>query len=342
MSPGQHSMTAVTTMDLKERALSEAPRLASKLEGVKELYTKEVLSSPDVCVAYILITLALRHGPDRAVAGTREKEKNKVGKGHVDVPEEEPYYSARLSHLEVQRVLGHDVISDRALSRLELNRDSTIHDFWLKARCCKVPDYASACLDAFYAGLRPLRLMFRIPDPTELLAMQAEGARCVSALASPKLLTQVFGHRDCLEMLLHDLAHMEKFVEAGRFWQQVGFFVFLQASVAPFHIQQRQALGRRWELSWNYVSSDMNAVANHMLMTLKSQLMVAMARRTWLDAGFPDDAKADDELSAVKSDVYPRASMSEWKPSLAGCGLLDQFEDRPLFPVKCAARTVCD
>eukprot|EP00438_Fugacium_kawagutii_P000562 Skav206450 [mRNA] locus=scaffold230:33601:34122:- [translate_table: standard] len=172
--------------------------------------------------------------------------------------------------------------------------------------------------------------MFRIPNPVELLAMQAEGARCVSALVGSNLLTQVFGHRDCLEMLLHDLAHMEKFVEAGRYWQQVGFFVFLHSSVAPFHAKWRQNLGKRWELSWHYVSADMNAVANHMLMTLKSQLMVAMARKTLLEAdvqasGFPDE---DFDLEAVKADVYPRASMAEWKPFLADTGLLSQFEDR--------------
>ena len=319
--------TASGPLALKERALSEAPCLISRLEGLKELYKRQVLSAPDVCVAYILITLALRHGPDRAVVGTRPK--NDFGEKSVDVRQEEPYDSARLGDQQVQPILGGDVISDRTLTRLRLDRDYvTIRDFWLKARCHKVPDYASVCIDAYYAGLRPLRLMFRIPDPAELLSMQAEGARCVSALASSKLLTQVFGHRDCLDMLLHDLAHMEKFVEAGRFWQQVGFFVFLQVSVAPFHSRCGGALGRRWELSWNYVSSDMNAVANHMLMTLKSQLMVAIARKTLLDAGL-SNADEEEKLDAIKADVYPRASMSEWTPSLAGAGLLSHFEDEP-------------
>ncbi|CAJ1405075.1 unnamed protein product [Effrenium voratum] len=137
--------------------------------------------------------------------------------------------------------------------------------------------------------------MFRIPEPAEVLSMQAEGLRCVSALTSPQLLSQIFGHRDCLEM--------EKFVEAGRYWQQVGFFQFLQATAK----EQLSCLnlGRRWELSWNYVSSDMNAVANHLLMTLKSQLMVAMARKTLVDAG---QVLADGELATVRSDVYPRAA----------------------------------
>ena len=37
------------------------------------------------------------------------------------------------------------------------------------------------------------------------LDMQAGGHRCVSALVSDKALRTVYGHRGCLEMLLHDL-----------------------------------------------------------------------------------------------------------------------------------------
>lgn len=310
---------------LQERALSEAPHLLPKLEALKDFFAKKILSAPDVCVSYILITLSLRHGPERTVSGIRQPNES-----FVEVSHESPYDSASLGDLQVQQILGCDVISDRALARLHLHRESaTVRDFWMKAHLHKIPDHVALCIDSFYFGLRPLRLMFRIPSPEELLAMQAEGSRCVSALISSKMLTQIFGHRDCLEMLLHDLAHMEKFVEAGRFWQQVGFFSFLHASVAPLHLKWREVLGKRWELSWHYVSADMNAVANHMLMTLKAQLMVAMARKTLLDAGIPriPTEVTEDELEAVKADVYPRASMAEWKPSLADAGLLSQFEE---------------
>ena len=224
------------SLGLHERALSEAPLLLPKLDALKDLYTWKILSPPDVCVSYILITLALRHGPDRMVVGTRQPQES-----CCEVPAELPFQSASLAEHQVQQLLGSDVISDRTLSRLHLNRESaTIRDFWMKARLHKISDYVPVCLDGFYSGLRPLKLMFRIPDPAELLAMQAAGARCVSALTSSKMLTQVFGHRDCLEMLLHDLAHMEKFVEGGRFYQQVGFFVFLHSSVAPFHEKWRK------------------------------------------------------------------------------------------------------
>ncbi|CAE7391265.1 ASPH [Symbiodinium sp. KB8] len=311
---------------LRKRALAEAPSLSPKLETVKELHGSGVLSPPDVCVCYILLTLSLRYG-DRLLAGWRRPQKESP----QDVPQEPPHFSARLCDERLDGLLGQDVLSERCLDKLGLTRDTaTLKDFACKARLHRIPDYVSICLEEFYAGRRPLCLIYRIPEPQELLAMQADGARCVSALTSSRLLSQVYGHRDCLDMLLHDFAHMEKFVEAGRFWQQVGFFEFLHGTVRERHMHHWQSYGRRWELSWFYVSSDMNAVANHMFLTLKAQLMVAMARSMLMQAGRLDQAIDDAEqaeLEAAKSDVYPRASMSRWKPLLEDAGLLSRFEE---------------
>ena len=312
------------TEALRERALAEAPRLSPKLEKLKELHSLGVLSPPDVCVCYILVTLSLRYG-DRLLSGWRRPRQERM----QDVPQEPPHFSARLSDERVEELLGKDVLSNRFLDKLGLGRDTaTLKDVACKARLHRISEGTYVCLEEFYAGRRPLRVIYRIPEPQDLLIMQADGVRCVSALTSLRLLSQVYGHRDCLEMLLHDLAHMEKFVEAGRFWQQVGFFEFLNTGVATRHLRHWQPrFGRRWELSWYYISSDMNAVANHMLLTLKAQLMVAMARATLLQANQLVEAVDDAELEAAKSDVYPRASMSQWKPRLQDAGLLDQFEE---------------
>jgi len=117
-------------------------------------------------------------------------------------------------------------------------------------------------------------------------------------------------------MLVHDLAHMEKFVEAGRYWQQVGFFEFLRVTGTPAHKSSwAPAYGNRWRLSWNYVSSDMNAVANHMMNTLKAQLMAAMARATLQSLGLTsqkdeeEDAEeaAEEETAAEEAAAGPEA-----------------------------------
>ena len=133
------------SLGLHERALSEAPLLLPKLDALKDLYTWKILSPPDVCVSYILITLALRHGPDRMVVGTRQPQES-----CCEVPAELPFQSASLAEHQVQQLLGSDVISDRTLSRLHLNRESaTIRDFWMKARLHKISDYVPVCLDGF-------------------------------------------------------------------------------------------------------------------------------------------------------------------------------------------------
>ena len=315
---------AMESSALRERALSEAPKLSPKLELLKELHGSGVVSSPDVCFCYILLTLGLRYG-ERFLTGWRRAQKDSC-----DIPEEPPHFSASICDGRVESLLGTDVLNDRCLDKLGLVRETaTLRDFACRARLHRIPDSVSICLEQFYAGRRPLRLIYRIPEPQDLLTMQADGVRCVSVLTSLRLLSQVYGHRDCLDMLLHDFAHMEKFVEAGRYWQQVGFFEFLQSSVSPRHFRHwRSSYGRRWELSWFYISSDMNAVANHMILTLKAQLMVAMARSTLLQAGRLDESAEDAKLESAKSDVYPRASMSHWKPALQHADLLPQFEDR--------------
>lgn len=221
-----------------------------------------------------------------------------------------------------------DPPSANELDKLGLGHQASLRDLIQRARLIRMPDHVSTCLSNFYAGLRPLILCWRLPSPEELLQMQATGSRCVSALTSERALHVVYGHRDCLEMLTHDLAHMEKFVEANRYWQQVGFFEFLRVVAATADRKPwSHAFGHRWRLSWNYVSADMNAVANHMLLTFRSQLEVAIARQTLTDAGLLSPEKVDDDsaLANLHADVYPRAAMADWEPALRDAGLMVRF-----------------
>eukprot|EP00930_Biecheleria_cincta_P020450 TRINITY_DN15391_c0_g1_i1.p1 TRINITY_DN15391_c0_g1~~TRINITY_DN15391_c0_g1_i1.p1 ORF type:complete len:891 (+),score=144.56 TRINITY_DN15391_c0_g1_i1:586-3258(+) len=215
------------------------------------------------------------------------------------------------------------------MMKLRLDEEATIQDLVVAARLKQVPEHVSISLVNFYAGLRPLLVLWRVPSSEEVLDMLASGHRCVSVLISEQALCTVYGHRDCLEMLLHDLAHMEHFVENGRYWQQVGFFEFLRSSAAPLH-QGRWlgAYGNRWRLSWRYVSSDMNTVANHMLQVFQASLMVAKAREVALGAGLgaASEDQEDDALNNMQSDVFPRGSISDWGPALLEAGLLDKFE----------------
>lgn len=78
------------------------------------------------------------------------------------------------------------------------------------------------------AGKRPAQLLFYMPTAEEILKMQCEGKRCVTAFVTKEALKATykdpyppFEEKDCLRFLLHDLQHMEKFVDPKFYCEQV-------------------------------------------------------------------------------------------------------------------------
>src|SRR5262249_48143885 len=78
-------------------------------------------------------------------------------------------------------------------------------------------------------GARPLELLFHVPSPREVLALQARGRRCVSLLA-PEI--DPSPHEDGLAFATHDLCHIEKFMAAEHHQAQVGFFSLVDRAMA--------------------------------------------------------------------------------------------------------------
>ncbi|CAJ1417994.1 unnamed protein product [Effrenium voratum] len=150
-------------LSLQAQAVAEAPRLIPRLARLRELHTTGALSPPDLCVAYMVVTLALRYG-GRAVAGRR---KRPAEEAREEVPSRAPYDSAGLASQEVREILGEDLLSDQALrvchhpgSRLEweVPKDPTARAhvpgrvlFRPPASAAHVPD-PRASGSAFHAG----------------------------------------------------------------------------------------------------------------------------------------------------------------------------------------------
>ena len=79
-------------------------------------------------------------------------------------------------------------------------------------------------------------LLFRIPSPMEVLRQQAAGERVVTLFLGREQLSRRHDaalvymqgeqshSKDPLEFLLHDLKHMENFVDPATYFEQVGFF----------------------------------------------------------------------------------------------------------------------
>lgn len=310
----------------RRRAQVEAPLLRPRLRRLRELHRSGTISVPDACVAYLVAYLQVRYGPAAWLAGRRQTLPPVTPAHHVAVGPR--HSSMNMADPHLRGVI--DPLNNRQLSQLRLGKEASFQDLLGAARLRRVPEYVPRCLFNFYAGLRPLELLWRVPSSEQILELQASGRRCISALASEKALQIIFGHRDCLEMLMHDCAHAEKFVEHGMYWQQVGFFEFLRSTVASMHERTWSATwGHRWRLSWRYISSDMNAVATHLFHTLRAPLMCAVARNTLRQAQCLDAAtEAEDAaLAGIQMDSCPRSELDDWAPGLEAAGLHQTFEE---------------
>jgi hypothetical protein len=87
-------------------------------------------------------------------------------------------------------------------------------------------------------------------------------------------------HPDGLTFALHDLCHMEKFVEPEHHAGQVGFFRIVErALAAPAVIALDRDLDDAWRADRDYVIADMNGSAVFLFAALKMKLKLALGRR---------------------------------------------------------------
>ena len=132
-------------------------------------------------------------------------------------------------------------------------------------------------LVAWGRGDRRVRLLSRVPAALEVLAWQAVGERCVSLLPEGVVTAP---HEDGLAFAMHDLCHLEKFVEREHHAGQVGFFRAVHdatrsASWQAFLDRFDAELLREIE----HVVADMNGSAVFLFAALKMKLKMAVRRR---------------------------------------------------------------
>ncbi len=96
--------------------------------------------------------------------------------------------------------------------------------------------YINRTIVMWAVGQRPVRLLFHIPTPMEVLRQQASGERVVTMFTTIEELStthkaklaymrgMIDHSKDPLEFLVHDLKHMELFVDPSTHVEQVGFF----------------------------------------------------------------------------------------------------------------------
>lgn len=198
-------------------------------------------------------------------------------------------------------------------------------------------NYVNRCIVNWAYGLRPCHLMFRIPNPMEVLTQQSSGTRVVTMFTSLHSLGKEHiaklyymegmpNHsKDALEFLLHDLKHMENFIDIATYKEQVGFFrcmlklsdVKVEAlpsiatitSISPIeiesHVLPETAKNDRspqpffvdicgydkhlWR-ELEYVISDMNCYSTHMMQYMLAKMLIATER---LQDGDPGSVRVE-------------------------------------------------
>lgn len=145
-----------------------------------------------------------------------------------------------------------------------------------------IPTYVNQLLIQWHLCGVPLELLFHIPTSLEVWQMQCVGRRCVTVFVEKHELNNSikdpyppFETRDVLSFLMHDLQHMEKFVDLKFYSEQVGFSAHLMSA--------NKTLLKLYDKSFQYdlehVTADMNCCVIHLFGFLKSKLKIAEWRK---------------------------------------------------------------
>ena len=116
-----------------------------------------------------------------------------------------------------------------------------------------------------------------VPSPARVLSLQARGRRCVSLLpdgVSPA------PHASGLDFLIHDLCHLDKFVDPEHHEEQVGFFATLRGVAEKARYAELEALlDPTFVADRERLGADVNGSAVYLFALLKMKLKMAARRR---------------------------------------------------------------
>jgi hypothetical protein len=171
--------------------------------------------------------------------------------------------------------------------------------FVAEQRLYRVSTGVARALVAWGDGF-PVELLTSVPSAAHVLDLQAGGARCVSLLPDD---ASTSPHADALAFVLHDLHHLDKFVDSEHHIGQVGFFSLLHAAtLRPAWASFEGSLDEAFRRDWHHVASDMNGSAVFLFAALKMKLKMAVRRRAALDRGLEPPAQGP--LTTEESHVY--------------------------------------
>ena len=164
-------------------------------------------------------------------------------------------------------------------------------DVFASVQLYQMPLYVNEVMVHWLQGnYTPLVLLHRIPTPLEVLHQQSNGDRaitlflCEVGLSSLHVspLAYMSGEKvhkkDALDFLVHDISHMNLFLNRDTYEEQVGFFSAME-SLRPYHYFVRQCgMDEDMWSQLQYCFSDMNCWVTHLIKYLRAKWLAAEHR----------------------------------------------------------------
>lgn len=269
----------VSEEELKE----ETEFILKKLQPFLKLYHSKNLTEVEFTACYIIIYLSHRFPGMWAGASQKKFNSNQY-----------PGIS--------WRELPFDFESN-IIKRFENTR--SIFDIFTGFALKSTPLAVNRSMINWNQGSYHLKLMFHIPTPREVLSQQKFGKRCVTTTIDNKISALILGQRDALSFTMHDLIHADHFYSnQDCFEGQLGFYGLLDQTFDYFDLSNKS-----FAEEFEYVISDMNAYAIHLLKCLKAAMIYYFDDNYFLD--WARLIKAPVELLLLNGNNYSDVKMDQ-------------------------------
>lgn len=223
---------------------NEASSILAQAAPFQDLLASSKICHTDFTALYIILYLSHRY--PGTWLGSKQSSQKIAGVLLKDLPLTfEPNISDRLKEVE------------------------TLPEIFAQFALKSTPLAVNRALTSWWSGKYQLELMFRIPSPWEVLEQQIEAKRCVTTLLDRRIEKYILGERDSLSFTMHDLIHADHFFYHNNCFEgQLGVYGLLHKTYAYFDLSHKE-----FAAEFEYLISDMNAYAIHLLKCLKSAMI---------------------------------------------------------------------
>jgi hypothetical protein len=209
------------------------------------------------------------------------------------------YVASRMHHRA-----GARFVQGRRRTPLASRNEAPPVVLFAEHRIFSIGEPVAQALVAWANDQRDVELRRDVPTARSLVSLQARGRRCVSLLGP--ILAEQPDDRG-LDFAVHDLCHLEKFVDPEHHRGQRGFFAAVEHAFEhpSWHVLDAR-LDDEFRTAVEHVVADMNGSAIFLFAALKMKLRMASRRRLARERGVPARTEGpldDGELALFHDDL---------------------------------------